>query len=78
MDAAKPYEFTGFGDLDRSFLNTSTPPERRAHAKSGHRPNAKLDPSRSKSPPTIDDFKVGWTLARREQPPEPEQITSKS
>ncbi len=44
-------------------------------AKKGCRVNATHDPSRSKSPLNICYFKVGGALNRREQPPEPEQIT---
>jgi hypothetical protein len=42
----------------------------------GRRPNAKHDLNRSKSPLTLGGIKVGGAPARREQSPEPKQITS--
>jgi hypothetical protein len=45
-------------------------------AKQGRRPNAKHNPSRSKSPLKVRDYKVGGALTRREQSFEPERITS--
>ncbi len=41
----------------------------------GCRPNAKHDPSGSKSPLIVGDERLCGALSRREQPPEPEQIT---
>ncbi len=46
-------------------------------ARNGGRPNAKCDPSWSKSPLRIGNFRVGGALTRRERSPELEQITSK-
>ncbi len=45
-------------------------------AKHGRRANAKHGPNRSKPSLKIDDFRIGGALTRREQPPEPQQITS--
>ncbi len=47
-------------------------------AKTVRRNNAKHDPSRNKSPQRIGDFNAGGAPTRREQLPEPEQITSEN
>ncbi len=41
-----------------------------------HRPNAQHYPSGNESPLKVGDSHVAEALARREQPPEPEQTTS--